>query len=356
MNKALLLYAIGVGVLVPIFPFLSAFLQGLLIVVLLAAFWATTWNLLGGLAGQVGFGHALFVGIGAYTSSVLYIQSQISPWLGMWLGAALSVIAAWFIGFLCFRYGLRDVFFSLVTLAFSIVAFVVVLNTDFAGPFRGSRGIAFPVEEADILRFQFANRIGYFIVIALFLAAVLFITDWIRGSKPGRLLAATREDELAAQAVGINTMQVKLIAFGLSAGLTALGGTFYAQYYSFIDPTSVFGTNLSVQIILPAIVGGMGTTYGPLLGSFVVIPLAEVARTLLGDTGNSGHQIVYGLVMLLVVLYVPGGLTGLFGRLRTRLSRRIREGGRELAAGSPVRGAEADSGGIRPKDPNVEVE
>ena len=284
--------------------------QDLLITVLLFAYWATVWNILGGLAGQLSFGHAAFIGTGAYTSSILFVRFGVTPWLGMLAGAALAAVLALGIGYVSFRYGLRDVYFSLTTLAFNEIVFLLIANTNYHGFFGGQGGVRFPVVDPSPAIYQFATKIGYYYVIAPLLALALFLTWGIRRSRLGYYLIAIRENERAAQAIGIDITRYKLLAAAVSAGLAALGGTFYAQYYLFIDPPSILHSSLSIAVLLPAIVGGMGTRLGPLVGAVILIPISEHLRTTLSGGVAGGHLVVYGVVIILVMLFIPQGLVG----------------------------------------------
>ena len=284
--------------------------QDLLITVLLYAFWATAWNILGGLAGQLSFGHAIFIGVGAYTSSILFVHFGITPWLGMFAGAALAAAIGLFIGYVSFRYGLRDVYFSLTTLAFAEIVFLLVGNTDYHSLLGGQGGVRFPVVEPSPLIFQFASKVSYYYAVAVLLVLALALTWWIRRSQLGYYLIAIRENERAAQASGIDITRYKLVAVAVSAALTALGGTFYAQYYLFIDPPSVLHSSLSIAVLLPAIVGGMDTRLGPLVGALILIPVSEQIRNMLSGGVAGGHLVVYSLVIILVMLFIPQGLVG----------------------------------------------
>jgi branched-chain amino acid transport system permease protein len=289
--------------------------QDLIITVLLYAYWATAWNILGGLAGQLSFGHAAFIGAGAYTSSILYVHFGINSWLGAVAGAALAAVLAAFVGYLSFRYRLRDVYFSLTTLAFGEIVYLLIANTDYHAVFGGQGGVRFPVVEPSPLILQFSSKVGYYYVIAPLLVIALAVTWWMRRNRVGYYLVAIRENERAAQAIGINITRYKLLATVLSAALAALGGTFYAQYYLFIDPPSILQSSLSIAVLLPAIVGGMDTMLGPLVGSLILIPISEQIRTTLSGGMAGAHLVVYGLVIIVVMRFIPQGLVGwLVGR------------------------------------------
>ena len=306
----LVLVGAALAVCGPLVARFSPSYQDLLITILLYAFWATSWNILGGMAGQLSFGHAMFIGVGAYTSSMLFVHLGLSPWLGMFAGAALAAALGLFVGYASFRYGLRDVYFSLTTLAFGEILFLLIGNSDYHGIFGGQGGVRFPVVEPSAAIYQFGSKIGYYYVIAALLLIALAVTWWIRRSRLGYYLIAIRENERAAQAIGIDITRYKLVAVGLSAALTALGGTFYAQYYLFVDPPSVLHSSLSIAVLLPAIVGGMNTRLGPLVGAIVLIPISEQLRTLLSGGVAGGHLVVYGVVIILVMLFIPQGVVG----------------------------------------------
>lgn len=294
----------------PLLPLLNPSYQDLVITVALFAYWAAAWNILGGMAGQISFGHAAFIGAGAYTSSILFARFGVNPWLGMLAGAAVAALIALFIGILSFRYGLRDIYFSLTTMAFTQVMYLLIANTDYHSIFGGQGGVNFPVVEASPVIFQFTTKVGYFYVIASMLALSLGLTWWMRRSKIGYYLVAIRENERSAQAAGINLTRYKLLATVISASLSAMGGTFYAQYYLFIDPPSMLQVSLSVAVLLPAIVGGMDTVLGPLFGAIILIPISEQIRTVLSGGRAGVHLVVYGVVIILVMRLIPQGLVG----------------------------------------------
>lgn len=275
------------------------------------AYLAQAWNILSGYAGQFSFGHAAFFGIGGYTSSVLFARYDISPWLGLLAGAALSAAAGFLIGYLCFRYGLRGPYFALATLAFAEILRVIANNWRFVG---GPMGLLLPLRES-VATFQFPDSRPYYFVILTMAAAVTFLAWRMERSRFGAALAAVREDEDAAEALGVDTARAKLGAVALSAGLTALGGTFYAQYFSYIDPSLAFGTDVSIAVLLPAIVGGVGSALGPVVGAAVLTPLGEFTRAYLG--GYRGvHLMIYGAILVAVVIGLPRGLVGLWSAHR----------------------------------------
>jgi branched-chain amino acid transport system permease protein len=287
-------------------PLLPKYFLEVLISILFFAYLGLAWNLLGGYAGQFSFGHAAFFGIGAYTSTLLLLRFGLSPWLGMLAGGVAATGFGLFEGYLSFRYGLRGPYFSLVTLAFAEMLRVVTVNLKVVG---SSLGLVIPSGHANILLFVFAEKLPYYYVIFAMTAGALVITHLVARSRLGYCLVAVRENEDAAEAAGVDARGAKLRAMAMSAFLTALGGTFYAQYFAYIDPTITFGPAISIGGLLPAIVGGAGTVVGPVLGSFVLTPISEITRAAL--RGRAGADIMlYGLVLILVISFLPQGLMG----------------------------------------------
>jgi len=298
--------ALAAAALVAAPPLLPKYSLEILISILFFAYLGLAWNILGGYAGQFSFGHAAFFGIGAYTSTLLLLRAGVSPWLGMLAGGALAAAFGLFEGYLSFRYGLRGPYFSLVTLAFAEMLRVVSVNAKAVG---ASLGLVVPTGTPAPLLFVFGGKLPYYYVILAMTGLALLITGAVARGRLGYALIAVRENEDAAEAAGVNALGSKLAAMALSSFLTALGGTFYAQYFAYIDPTITFGPAISIQSLLPAIVGGAGTVLGPLLGSFVLTPISELTRAML--RGRAGADIMlYGLILVLVISFLPQGLMG----------------------------------------------
>jgi branched-chain amino acid transport system permease protein len=284
--------------------------------VLFFAYLGQAWNLVGGYAGQLSAGHAVFVGVGGYTAAVLAAETGLTPWIGMFVGAGLAGVLGGVIGYLGFRFGLRGFYFVLLTVAFAEVCRIVVSNWDRVGGAVGFY-ITFTGDPRK-LSFQ-DDRAWYYIALALVLLATGLV--WlIERRRFGIYLTAIREDETACEALGVDTLRYKLYAMVLSSFLTGLAGAFYAYRYSSLQPSAVFGIPLSVEIIIRPIVGGAGTLLGPLVGSLILTPLGELSRALFGQGGWHGaHLILYGVLLVAVVLFVPQGVVPW---LRDRLRRR----------------------------------
>lgn len=263
-------------------------LLNVFLLIFLFGYLAQSWNILGGFAGQLSLGHAAFFGLGAYTSTLLYTEFGVSPWLGMPVGMAVAGLFGLAIGFVSFHYRLAGPFFTLATIAFAELIRLTALHLKFTG---GSMGVLIPLQGNSLWHFQFTGKAPYYYIALAMLAAVTALIWWMSRSRIGHYLHAIRQDEDAAEAIGIDTRRYKLIAATLSAALTGAGGTLYAQYTQYIVPDDVFAVGMSVEIILRAIVGGSATVFGPVVGSFILTPVAEATRVLFSG-GGSGAAIV----------------------------------------------------------------
>jgi len=264
---------------------------------------AVGWNLLGGYAGQFSLGHAAFFGIGAYTSSLLLLTTGLTPWIGMLAGGLFATLFALVIGYLAIR--LRGPFFTLATIALAEV--LQILAVYFSGVTGGSQGLSLPFA-ANAAYFTFDGKRAYALAGLGFLLFALLVTVLIERSRLGYYLVAIREEEDAARAVGVPVLRIKLLATATSAFLTAMVGTFYAQYVLWIEPSHAFSLDVSIQLALIAIIGGLGTLLGPVIGAALIIPLNMFLRAWLGASLTGLYLVVYGLVLVLVVLYARQGL------------------------------------------------
>ena len=297
----------GLILIAVLLPFLlPSYFVHVLIMILFYGFLGTSWNILGGYAGQFSFGHAAFFGIGAYASTLAFVNWNLTPWIGMVLGGLLGMLLGLVIGFLCFHYGLRGPYFALATLAFAELLRLISLNLDLT---EKAVGILIPLKGNAPFSFQHESKIFYYFVILLMFIGVLWVARWIDRGRIGDYFAAIREDEDSAEAIGVNTSAYKLLGILMSGFLTALGGTFYAQYFLYIDPEVTFGIGTSIEIFLRPIVGGMGTVYGPIIGALVLGPLGEATRGILG--GYHGvHLMIYGAILVGVIVFLPKGIYG----------------------------------------------
>jgi len=297
----------------------SATYLHILVVLYFYAYLTTSWNLVGGFAGVLPLGHAAFVGIGAYASTVLYLQYGISPWIGMIVGGILATFVGILIGLPTFK--MRGAYFALATIAFGEGIRVMIENIDRLGPFvlNGPRGLQIPPRNLGLANFLFAGKEPYYYIILLMLAAVLILTYSISRSKLGYYLNAGGEEPEAAMALGVNVARAKLFAMAMSSFLTALAGTFYAQFTLYIHPKSVVSLDLSFEIAFIALIGGRGSIAGPVLGALLLRPVSDFSRIYFGDTLPGLHLVIFGVVLILVMIYQPRGLQEPLTRIYSNL-------------------------------------
>ena len=304
----------------------SAFLIHIFVTICVFAALSTAWNIVGGYAGQLSLGHMMFYGIGAYTTSLLVTHFGLTPWIGMWIGAVLAAVVGAAVGYPCFR--LRGPFFSLSTIAFLEV--IRLLSIHFVGLTGGSAGLIVPLK-LGWAWMVFSDKVNYLYIAFSLLLLCLGVSLAIRQSRLGFYLTAVREREDAALAAGINNSNVKLKAVVVSAMLTALIGAFHAMYLTFLEPATMFSLGTSIEVAMFSLIGGLGTVAGPLLGTVLVVPLAEMARGWLGASASGLHGVVYGTVLVLITLTLPAGLVGTFGTRVSALVARLPGGNRRLA-------------------------
>lgn len=310
---------------VPQFVTNSFYLHNLIMIFFYASL-SSAWNIIGGFAGQISLGHAAFFGVGAYTSTILYMKLGVSPWFGLLLGGIMAMLVAAVISYPCFR--LRGPFFTLSTIAFGEVIYLLV--SYFRELTNGAVGLLIPFKPG-LMNLMFRGKTSYYYFALILMVLTILVCKKIADSKMGYYLFSLREDEEGAQAIGINATRYKLYAVMLSAFFTGIVGVFYAQYILFIEPKSVFSAEMSTQFALMSIIGGMGTVAGPVVGSFILTPLNEFLRTWLGGSFHGLHLAIYGLLLIVVVLIMPQGIVTWFKvkvheiQLRVPKKKRIEE-------------------------------
>jgi len=277
---------------------------------LYACLLAQAWNILGGFGGQFSFGHALFFGTGAYVQAMAQVHLGCNPWIALLLAIGMSAMVGLCVGALSFRYGLKGSYFALVTLAFAEVFRIVALSVAFTG---AGVGLMLPLRES-FSNMQFASRAGYVWLILGLVTLALCATAWLRHSRFGAYLQAVRDNEDAARAIGVDPFMVKLWATVISGALMGSGGAFYVQVFQYIDPGLAFGPHTSVEALVGAIVGGMGTLWGPVVGALTLHVLADVTRNLFGQLPGI-NMVVYGAVLVLIVMFMPSGISGIRSHL-----------------------------------------
>jgi branched-chain amino acid transport system permease protein len=313
MRRALPLLVFGaLALLYPLLVTGSAVYQRLGALVLLSAIGASAWNLIGGYAGQVSVGHAVFFGAGAYAALAGYAQFGLPPIAGAPIGAGVAILIAALIGVPTLR--LSGHYFSMATIAVAELVRVLVTNWEWLG---GAQGISGPAVARTVLDLSFTSALPYYYIFLTVLAAILFITWRIEKSRMGFYLRAIKDSERAARSLGVAAGRYKLYAYMLSAGLTAVAGALYAIMFGFVDPESGCGILISVKMLIMAALGGAGLLFGPLVGALILVPLEEISNSLLGGKGAGLTFVVYGAIIVVIARFLPSGLLALFaGRMR----------------------------------------
>jgi branched-chain amino acid transport system permease protein len=277
---------------------------------------AQAWNVLGGYGGQFSFGHALFFGTGAYVQAIAQLQGGLNPWVALPLAMLAAALVGLFIGALSFRYGLKGSYFALVTLAFAEVFRILSLSVPFTG---AGVGLMVPLKEG-VANMQFGDRRGFVAVALVLVVCGLLLTTWLRHSRFGAWLQAVRDNEDAARAIGVDPFRVKLGAIVLSGAFMGAAGALYVQVFQYIDPGIAYGPHTSVEALVAAIVGGLGTLWGPVLGALVLHLLGDFTRNLFGSLPGI-NMVIYGAVLILIVMFAPRGLLGVGQSVRRLWSR-----------------------------------
>ncbi|GAA3749722.1 branched-chain amino acid transport system permease protein [Spinactinospora alkalitolerans] len=316
--RPLLVLAVLTVCLIPL-PFLLPPAQEAVAVrIMIFAIMGVSWNIMSGFGGMFSFGHAAYFGIGAYTSAYLLVNHGVSPWIGMAAGALLAALFGVLTGYLSFRYRLRGAYFALATFAFAEMLRLIAVNSDLV---NRSVGFNVPLIEGSswwLLQFPVGSANYYWVGLLLTAGAVAASICFLR-SRTGRFVTAVRDDESAASSLGIPVMRYKLATIALSAALTAVAGVLYVQYYLFVNPDLAFGNAVSIQAIVVAVIGGVGTIWGPAIGAVVLGPLNDITATLLRNppeylsflAGRSGLDvIIYALLLAVIILVLPKGLYG----------------------------------------------
>jgi branched-chain amino acid transport system permease protein len=308
MKKYLAYMVLGLLALVPLLG-LSSYAMHILILVIMWSVIGMAWNLLGGFCGQVSFGHAAFFGVGAYTAGMLYSKLGISGWWGIPASVAVVAVFALGIGWICLR--LRGPYFALATLALGVIFRIVAENlVGFTG---GDLGI--------MLRERtWIEKTWYYEIILLLAVAAYMTVRQVIGSKLGYYFVAIREDQDAAESLGINTTLYKTIALVLSGVLTGLAGAFYTNYMGYIDPKVVFALHdISIITIMVVMVGGAATFGGPVVGAVIMVLLAEMIRSI--PKLGTAHHTFFGILLIVIIIFLPNGIVGDFGKIRRLFGR-----------------------------------
>jgi branched-chain amino acid transport system permease protein len=308
--RARLLLGTLLAVLLLLPAFASNYVLSVATLILYFAFTGQAWNVMMGFAGQLSLGHSLYVGVGAYVAAAMFVNLGIAPWIGLWAAIAVCMALGAAIGFLAFRFGISGVYFALLTIAFAEFTRIGFDHIQWTG---GSGGLFLKVaqrEQMDLLNFRGPPAMYYYAI--LFLATgALAVCAWLLKSRAGYYWQAVRENEEAAQALGINTFRYKMIAVLISSAMTAVSGVFFAFYYNNLFPEQIFHISRSIEIILGPIIGGIGTLFGPILGAFVLTVLADGITEALAYFSvevPGVKQVFYGVVLLAVIMFLPNGI------------------------------------------------
>lgn len=295
--------------------------------VLIFAMLGMSWNIMSGFGGMFSFGHAAYFGIGGYTSSILLVNLGISPWIGMVAGMGVAAVYGVIVGWLCFRYKLKGTYFALATFAFAEMLRIIVQSAEVL---NASVGWNVPlIKGSSWWMMQFpAGSPNYFWLGLGLMTACLIVTILFVRSKAGRFTVAIREDETAASSLGVPVLRYKLTAIALSGAIGAVAGVFYTQYYLFIDPELGFGAYRSIEAILIPVVGGIGTIWGPIVGSVLLAPLNDITAAILRNPppfldflqGRTGLDVMlYAIIIILVILFLPKGV---FGTIKEKVTKK----------------------------------
>jgi branched-chain amino acid transport system permease protein len=306
----------ALAVLVLAFTARSGVVLNFTMMALYGCLMAQAWNVLGGYGGQFSFGHALFFGTGAYVQAIAQLQAGLNAWIALPLAIAAAALVGVIFGALSFRYGLRGSYFALVTLAFAEVFRIVALSVPFTG---AGVGLMLPLR-GDAVHMQFKERDGFILLVLALVVLGLLATTWLRHSRFGAWLQAVRDNEDAARAIGVDPLRVKLGAIGLSGALMGAAGAFYLQVFQYIDPGIAYGPHTSIEALVAAIVGGLGTLWGPVLGALVLHLLGDFTRSLFGELPGI-NMIIYGVVLIAIVMFAPRGILGIGQSVRGLWSR-----------------------------------
>ena len=311
MNARAKLLLAGLAIALVALPaFANNYALSVATLILFFAFAGQAWNVMMGFAGQLSLGHSLYVGVGAYAAGGLFFHYGIGPWAGVWLAILLCVVLGAAIGFLAFRFGISGVYFALLTIAFAEFTRIGFDHIDWLG---GPGGLFIKVaqrDQIDLANFRGPPAMYYYAMLAL-AAGALALCSRLLGSRAGYYWQAIRENEEAAQALGINTFRWKMLAVIVSAAMTSISGVFFAFYYNNLFPEQIFHISRSIEIILGPIIGGIGTLFGPILGAAVLAILADGITEFLAAIGwefPGVKQVFYGVVLLVVVMFVPHGI------------------------------------------------
>lgn len=335
---ALLVLALAALAILPRFV-TSTYVLHMMILIFINVIVGSSWNILGGYTGQYSVGHAAYFGVGAYTTMILMQFKHLAPWWGVWVGTGAAAVTALIIGSICFR--LRGPYFVLASIAVAEIFRVSALNL--RNITNGAEGILVteipPLTIGKTLITDWVSKVPFYYTGLGFVVLIIAVSALVRRSKLGYYFQAIREDQDAAHSLGINPTIYKNTALVISAIFTSLAGSLYGVYVGFIDPSTVLALDLSVQIVMICIIGGIGTISGPIVGAALLVPLSEALRSnaltdglikaglvnaeskvgaFLKENLSHAHVLIYGILVVIVILFMPEGVLGFFRKFRRR--------------------------------------
>lgn len=298
------------------------------VVMLLYATWATAWNIIGGYAGQLALGNGLYIGIGAYVTAVCFKYLNMSPWLGMMVAGLIAGVLSTIISFPCFK--LHGIYYALSTACFLQVGRMILIEEDTILGFKTGAAIGMKLPwYGTFIDMQFASKSGYYYVALGLLAFCLLVSWFITKSRMGYYLQAINTNQMAASSLGVNVMKYKLYAQFITSFLTAMGGGVYCMLLQFVEPNTVLAYQLSTTIVLLVVVGGRGTLWGPVVGAFMMVPIDQVLRAKLGGSIAGLSTVIYGVILMLVVMFLPEGVWAYIARFFKSLGKKSDGSGKE---------------------------
>jgi branched-chain amino acid transport system permease protein len=296
--------------LAPVVLSLSMSKMTILIMVLLYMYWASAWNIMGGYAGLFSLGNGIFIGLGAYVTACLFTYAHVSPWFGLVIAGVLTGFMAVIIGYPTFR--LQNIYYSLATCALLSIGKIIFSNFDKIGGLYlgGSDGFKIAGVNRLGINMQFGSKIPYYYIILGLLVVILLVSNYIKNSKLGYYFRAISANDMASSSLGVNVVKLKMQAQFISAFFTAVGGGFYAMFISYIAPTSLFGIDMSINIMIMCVVGGSNTLWGPIVGAGILYTLDRVFKIYLASKVTGLATVIFGVILMVVVYYIPGGIVG----------------------------------------------
>ena len=299
----------------------SSYTLQIFITVFIAVYFSSCWNIIGGYAGQFALGNVLYVGVGAYTAGI-FMQEGLSPWLALIVGGVIAVVIAIAVSILCFR--LSGTYFALATVAFLYMARYLMLGTDKFLGFDTNGGLGITIHWIGGFKYmQFTEKRAYYYIFLVLVVIVLLVSDYIRKSRAGMYMSAIKTNQGAASTIGINVVRYKMYAQCACAFFMAVGGAAYVIYLMVVDPYKVLGYDMSLEIMMYAVIGGVGTLWGPVIGAASLTVLSEFLRIQFGDKIAPMSLVAYGLIMILIIMFAPDGMMGLVYRIGEKIKKRF---------------------------------